>query len=132
MTDEKGGAVEKARGMYPGKSTLCYGVQWDAVMRWISKDSNLSQYLTNSEERGNYNTSNRIPTGSVEKYQMKKIYDMAGNVWEWTMEASNTGNRVIRGGEYLYTGSDIPVTNRSSDYPYYSYSNFGFRVALYV
>ena len=27
MTDETGGAVEKARGMYPGKSTLCYGVQ---------------------------------------------------------------------------------------------------------
>ena len=132
MTDEKGGAVEKARGMYPGKSTLCYGVQWDAVMRWISKDSNLSQYLTNSEERGNYNTSNPIPTGSVEKYQMKKIYDMAGNVWEWTMEAYSTVNRVSRGGDYFPTGSDCPVTFRYSSVPNYSYDYIGFRVALYV
>ena len=132
ITDEKGGAVEKARGMYPGKSTLCYGVQWDAVMRWISKDSNLSQYLTNSEERGNYNTSNRIPTGSVEKYQMKKIYDMAGNVMEWTMEAFINYSRVCRGGNYYYTGSDYPVTNRGYGYPRESNNHLGFRVALYV
>ena len=132
MTTETGGAVEKARKIYPGKSTLIYGVQWDAVMRWISKDSNLSQYLTNSEERGNYNTSNPIPTGSVEKYQMKKIYDMAGNVWEWTMEACNTLDRVYRGGGYSNTGSVYPVTGRYSNSPDFSVCNIGFRVALYV
>ena len=42
MNDEKGGAVELSRNFagqnhYTNvKSTLCYGVQWDAVMRWIS------------------------------------------------------------------------------------------------
>ena len=132
MTDETGGAVEKARGMYPGKSTLCYGVQWDAVMRWISKDSSLSQYLINSTGKGNYNTGNPIPTGSNPAYQIKNIYDMAGNVWEWMMEAYNTDLRVIRGGYYVYTGSDFPVANRYYGGPYNSLSDFGFRVALYV
>ena len=73
MTDETGGAVEKARGMYPGKSTLCYGVQWDAVMRWINRDSNLSRYLTDSTEKGNYGTNNPIPTGSNVSAQLNGV-----------------------------------------------------------
>ena len=136
MTDETGGAVEKARGMYPGKSTLCYGVQWDAIMRWISKDSNLSQYLTDSTGKGNYkdedSTNNPAKTGSNPECQMKNIYDMAGNVWEWTMEAYNTYDRVFKGGSYSNTSSDRPVTNRNNDLPGSSYGSFGFRVALYV
>ena len=131
MTDETGGAVEKAREMYPGKSTLCYGVQWDAVMRWISKDSNLSQYLTNSAGKGNY-SGNLKKTGSNPAYQMKNIYDMAGNVYEWTMEAPNTGLRVGRGGYCNNAGSDFPVTHRYGDIPDYSFNGIGFRVALYV
>ena len=137
MTDETGGAVEKARGMYPGKSTLCYGVQWDAVMRWISKDSNLSKYLTNSDGKGNYkdedSSNNPANTGSNPAYQMKNIYDMAGNVYEWTMEAYFTDSRVTRGGNYYNTGSAHPFTNRSyHSFPNYSDDYFGFRVALYV
>ena len=132
MTDETGGAVEEAREMYPGKSTLVYGVQWDAIMRWISKDSILSQYLTNSTVKGNYNNSNPITTGSNPAYQIKNIYDMAGNVWEWTMEAYNTYSRVVIGGDYNNTGSVFPVTYRDNNYPNNSNNNIGFRVALYV
>ena len=132
MTTETGGAVEKARGMYLGKSTLCYGVQWDAVMRWINKDSILTPYLTNSTEKGNYGTNNPIPTGSNENYKMKNIYDMAGNVWEWTMEAFHTDSRVNRGGFYFNTGSAYPVTYRNYYDPKTLYDTLGFRVALYV
>ena len=107
MIDEKGGAVEKARnfGTQSGHtnvtSTLVYGVQWDAVMRWISKDDSLKGYLTDSSDIGNYpdndNTNNPAKTGSNDNYQMKHIYDLAGNVYEWTMEARSTFNRVTRG-----------------------------------
>ena len=97
------GAVEKARnfdtqsGHTNVTSTLVYGVQWDAVMRWISKDDNLKGYLTDSSDIGNYSAILNSKTGSNDKYQMKHIYDLAGNVLEWTMEASSTGNRVYRG-----------------------------------
>ena len=132
MITETEGAVEKARGMYPGHSTLIYGVQWDAVMRWISNDSALSGYLTNSTGKGNYGTTAPIATGSNSAYQMKNIYDMAGNVWEWTMEAYYTNHRVLRGSNFSGTGSDNPVPCRGSDSPDISYPTFGFRPALYV
>ena len=120
MFHETGGAVEKARNFRTQSghtnviSTLVYGVQWDAVMRWISEDENLAGYLTDSTGKGNYETSSTIPTGSNPEYQLKNIYDMAGNVYEWTMEAYSTDFRVIRGGHYNNYGSNDPVSYRNT------------------
>ena len=101
--DETGGAVALARNVYPKDSenevasTLCYGVQWDAIMNWISKDNNLSKYLTDSSQIGNYsNSGSPAKTGANDNYQTKNIYDLAGNVGEWTMENYNLNNYVIR------------------------------------
>ena len=102
------GAVEKARnfdiqsGHTNVISTLVYGVQWDAVMRWLSRGTEEEQgWLTKSNGKGNYydtdSTNNPAKTGSKDNYQMKHIYDLAGNVDEWTMEADSTLNRVSRG-----------------------------------
>ena len=111
MTDETGGAVEVARG-FAGEhdyesvtSTLVYGVQWDAVMRWISTDNSLKGYLEDSSPIGNYqdrdDTNNPAKAGAVKEYQLKNIYDMAGNVFEWTMESYDTSYRVLRGKQML-------------------------------
>ena len=108
MTDETGGAVEKARnfdtqsGHTNVTSTLVYGVQWDAVMRWLSRGAEEEQgWLTNSNGKGNHydndSSNNPAKTGSNDNYQMKHIYDLAGNVSEWTMEAKSTDIRVPRG-----------------------------------
>ena len=68
-------------------STLCYGVQWDAVLRWINKDYSINYILRDSTEKGNYDANgNLIKSGNDENYQIKNIYDLAGNVSEWTME----------------------------------------------
>ena len=40
------------------------------------------------------------PTGYNEMYKVKNIYDLAGNIWEWTLEAYGTNNRIKRGGRY--------------------------------
>ncbi len=140
MTKETGKAVEKARKFAEEKgyknvtSTLVYGVQWDAVMRWISKDDTLSQYLKESGEKGNYSSNKLLEggTGSNEAYQMKNIYDMAGNVSEWTMEASSTSSRVLRGGYYGSNANTYPVSSRVSVYPLIGDFYCGFRPALYV
>ena len=100
-------------------STLCYGVQWDAALNFI--DSN---YITNEVEvegklqpncatdsyvrksagkgwysgvTGNSTHSTGIDVDAQASNKVKNIYDMAGNVWEWTMESSSSNNRAYRG-----------------------------------
>ena len=160
--DKASGAVKVARSMYPNtekiaeyalpqeatnntgvKSTLIYGVQWDAIMRWMKDIENSSatntspqnKYILDSKGMGNYSdsddTNNPAATGT-NNYEVKNIYDMAGNVYEWTMEACYTDHRVGRGGPYDESGSSDPASIRSNPYPDYSYSYFGFRVTLYL
>ena len=108
MTDPTGGAVEVAKGLYSKEkensvtSTLIYGVQWDAIMTWIdpnyktgSCDTNIS-FVVNSTGKGNY-SGILSKTGSNKDYVIKNIYDLAGNVNEWTMEAYNIWSRSYRG-----------------------------------
>lgn len=138
--DNSDGAVKVARSMYQNDgtykvtSTLCYGVQWDAALNFI--DSNYESgtatgYVKDSTGKGNYSNS-IATTGSNTDYQQKHIYDMAGNVREWTMEAYFTRYRVGRGGYCSSYGSDDPASNRGTSYPNNSYSIVGFRPALYL
>ena len=57
--------------------------------------------------------STRIPAGSAEYTKANNVYDMAGNVWDWTTEAYSTYDRVYRGGSYYFYGSDYPASYRS-------------------
>ena len=134
---ETGGAVEKAKSMYQDEeiyevtSTLCYGVQWDAVMRWINQDEGLSNIITDSSLVGNY-SGTLEKTGSSDEYKIKNIYDMAGNVAEWTNEVYSTDYRDSRGGSYDDSGSSYPISYRASGSPTNSLSDIGFRVSLYL
>lgn len=115
-------------------STLCYGVQWDAIMRWISKDANLAGYLKNSGQGGNYTNSGAPAlTGVNDNYQVKNIYDLAGNVEEWTKEMYSTSYYVTRGGSYSTTTTNYK-TMASRQYVLSSSTSAtrGFRTALYI
>ena len=142
-TGTTGGAVELARNFDTTNnyisvtSTLIYGVQWDAIMQWIDLAYKTGTYasdsfVANSEGQGYYNASAPTTTGSSDDYAVKNIYDLAGNVAEWTMESYNASFRVYRGGFYGITGSYGPASSRSNDYPSYSYDILGFRVTLYL
>ena len=67
----------------------------------------------------------------VKHLDKKNIYDMAGNVWEWTME-NCISYRTIRGGAYNESGLDIPASYRNPGNMSSSYLYRGFRVALYI
>ena len=69
------------------------------------------------------------------------IYDMAGNMWEWTTETGKhdskatdaTNYAVLRGGSFYYDGSDYPVSGRTgSNSASAYYIDIGFRVVLYI
>ena len=138
IIDETGGAVEKARsfnmqnGHVNVTSTLVYGVQWDAIMRWLSKGTEEERgWLVNSKEKGNYSGILNTKTGANDVYQMKHIYDLAGNQSEWTMEIHGT-NTVYRGGGQGDQNNNIPCSYRGVDMPNSNYDDLGFRIALYL
>lgn len=99
-------------------STLTYGCQWDAMCRYIGDSQRTTPEKSEPEL-----------TGSVAEDVSKNIYDLAGNCWEWTMEAINTSYRVRRGGGY---GNARPVSNRGGNYPISSFGNDSFRPTLYI
>ena len=99
-------------------STLIYGCQWDAMCRYIG-----------DAQRTTPKKSAPELTGSVSTDVSKNIYDLAGNCYEWTMEANGTVSRVVRGG--FYNNAD-PVSNRTYGHPTGGYDGDSFRPTLYI
>ncbi len=144
MTVLTGGAVELAKNFikdktYKGKvtSTLIYGVQWDATLKFFNDESYLKDGKGKGWYQDNYSTGNPnhltgIGVDSNASNKVRNIYDMAGNVSEWTMEAHHTNYRVSRGGDYNSDGSQDPASYRDSYSPFASGGSIGFRLALYV
>ena len=111
-----------------------------------TKDLAASELDPKKEKVGNIRTVYEIGTGGSEYTKKNNIYDMAGNMWEWTTEVGDhsttnsnpletKGNyAVLRGGSFFSYGSVHPVSYRdgyySSDWP--NYVDFGFRVVLYI
>lgn len=84
------GAVYLAKNMYKDSksvvSTLCYGVQWDATMNFVSSESH---NIKNMKSWGNYDGVIQV-CGNSETWKAKNIYDLSGNICEWTMEGGET------------------------------------------
>ena len=87
--------------------------------------------------------------GSSSQNNVKNIYDMAGNMWEWTTEVGNHSGTeallteeqataatyaVLRGGSFNYYGSVDTVSRRNGSNSASSARSFniGFRVVLYI
>ena len=123
---------------YGVTSTLIYGVQWDAIMAWLDPAYTTgtcdteNSFVANSTGKGYYGQSSPTTTGSDANYAVKNIYDLAGNVYEWTMEAYGSTYRVFRGGCYDGSGELSPASSRDFDAPSLSYGGIGFRSALYL
>ena len=110
---------------------MIWGNQWDRTLMWLmecnAKDETTGkskeEVISDSSSWGNYynatfqytnssgstatknqNSSVRIPTGSTEYTKANNIYDLVGNVWDWTMAAYDTKYRFYRGGYYYYDG----------------------------
>ncbi len=140
MTDLSGGIVQKIRNMYKesdaikGKavSTLVYGVCFDETIRFLKTNEKYKEIDIKSYGFGNYRTDNVIPTGSNDEYALNNIYDIAGNVYEWTMESYGASSRIFRGGSCAIVFVEISISTRQSGNPSNLYQNVGSRMQLYI
>ena len=75
-----------------------------------------------------------LTTGANPGFAKQNILDLAGNVWEWTLEYSNISSQpcVLRGGAYeCSASSELSVNSRSNNTSTQSYSSIGFRITIY-
>ena len=126
------GLYSKQKG-YTGKngsveSSMIWGSQYDAILNWakagVDKDKITNTSLGNHSGSVTTTGNSNYPNDSI-----NNIRDLGGNLIEWTLEASYTTSRVYRGGDFYYTYSPSYRNNYS---PYYTYSNNGSRVTLYI
>ena len=106
--------IKNAKAQYSSNS----GSTFNACPNPFKKESNSSILLT---------------TGADSSFSVQNIYDIAGNVSEWTLEwTSSTGySCTFRGGSYIYNGSNIPAAYRNYDAPLNARFYVGFRLSLW-
>ena len=135
------------------ETSMIWGNQFDRTLMWLieSGEKTKEEVISDSTSWGNYynatftyinssgstatknqNSNTRIPTGSTEYTKANNIYDLAGNVHDWTMEAYSSVSRVRRGGYYSNIGDSYPASSRSGSGPASSSSYLGCRVSLYI
>ena len=131
---------------YGATSMLCTGASWDSMLDFIKDSShsvtdsttwgNYSNSETYKIYRGSLNinftwstantttgtdvtkgTSVLLTTGATERNSSKNIYDVAGNVSEWTTESYSSSSRVFRGRllrhQWFLLSSELPRLRRS-------------------
>ncbi len=156
-------AQTKAKELSVGgkQASLMFGIQWDLVLKFIETKQGKTQYelKTDSSAWGNYsnvsfelirgkyleNTWNNITTytkpvsavlvstGATNRNSTLNIYDLAGNIYEWTLEyTSNTDNPCSScGGNCYNSGSFAAVSYRSNRITSFSHERVGTRPVLW-
>lgn len=77
------------------------------------------------------NSGNKTHPVGEKKPNSYDLYDMAGNVWEWTSsDYDNSGKtKVLRGGSWGFIASNARPASRYSNAPGYRFDYVGFRCA---
>ena len=106
-------------------------------MHWATMDG---KNVSNSISWGNYpnsigdaaiNCGLIQKTGTNETWKTHNIYDLAGNVYEWTMETVNSTYRVNRSGSYSRSDTSYATIRDSAGFGFV-YEHLGFRPVLYI
>lgn len=99
----------------------------------INVVSNDNKKLIHEAEYGKYSGMVLLTTGAANINSKLNIYDLAGNLFEWTLEKTSNSDRPCarRGGGFGNAGSARPVSYRANDSSTSSPCSYGFRPSLY-
>ena len=108
-------------------SSMIWGSQYDEIMNWAKEgeDSEKIHTTTNAP----HNLSDPYQTGSQSNDIINNIYDLEGNLCEWTLEAFENQARMARGSYY---GASHTPSVRYGGKPWREDETRGSRMILYI
>ena len=117
-----------------GQYTVCSNYSLSST--WNPSTTSTTNFVDSSRNKIAQSSDGNgilVTTGTSETNKVMNIYDIAGNVYEWTLEkTSDTDSpRASRGGNFYNTGSYTPAAYRGIISTAYSSYSLGFRVSLF-
>lgn len=114
------------------KSQMIWGSQYDAMLNFalVSTDNTTVSKVT-ANTNGNH-SGRLLKTGACPgSDSINNIFDLEGNLWEWTQEGDSTVSRVYRGGCFS-TNNALSPSYRWYWNPDETYDSLGSRLSLYI
>ena len=108
------------------QSNMIWDSQLDAFFNWASKGADKEKITATTN--GNHSGSG-ANTGTTTGDKINNIFDLEGNLYEWTAGAASNSNRVIRGGAF---NNERPANWRSASNTVNTYTNYSTRMSLYI
>ena len=95
------------------------------VSQYFWEDGNPDHYAWH---KGNANKKTH-PVGLKQPNSLN-IFDMAGNVWEWTLSDHESGGKVVRGGSWRNGVNSLKSGHRINSLPIHKFHYVGFRCVI--
>ena len=107
---------------------------WNITNENLKYAINGKNWTNETEKEKDSSTKVLLSTGEIDKFCKQGIYDLAGNVWEYTLGYSSYSTEyrcIVRGGAYSQDGSFTQAFFRNFAKTSATYADNGFRVTLY-